>query len=71
MNCRADQPIDHADIINNEFAPAVMAVSRLVRGFRQMFFDQYPFFVREEQAFPDFNVQHGLSSSVPLHESNR
>ena len=71
MNRGRDQPIDHADIVNNEFAPTVMPVSRLVRGLGQMFLDQYPFFIRKEQAFSDFNVQHGPASLVPLHESNR
>jgi hypothetical protein len=71
MNRRADQPIDHADIINNQFAPAVVAVSRLKRGLGQMFLDEYALFIREKQALTDLNVQHAPSSSVPPRGSNR
>jgi len=39
MDCRADQPIDHADIIDDEFAPVTMPASSMVCGFRQMFLD--------------------------------
>jgi hypothetical protein len=71
MDCRADQPIDHADIVNDEFAPTVVAVSRLVRGLDQMFLDKYAFFIREKQAFSDLNVQHGPSNSVLPRGSSR
>ena len=71
MNRGANQPVYHADIVYNEFAPTVMPVSRLVRRLGQMFLDEYAFFIREEQAFPDFNVQHGPSSWVLPRGSNR
>jgi len=71
MNRGRYQPIDHGDVIDDEFAPTVVPVSRLVRGFRQMFLNQYPFFIREEQALTDLNVQHGPSNSVPPRGSSR
>lgn len=55
-DCGRDQTVHDPDVIYDEFAPVTLAASSMVCSFRQMFLDQYPLLVREEQGATDLNL---------------